>query len=234
MAEGLQGALLAKSCQCWCLLPMRRSFPITQCCTLGFQAPPSHPHGHHPRRRWASLQHWHHCWVPLVGLGDPGLGGACAQEGGELTGLMFSRLGLALTCDPGDRKDVANTSSLRADSTLWEEVRAHTAFQPRWCCFQQQFNISLITQARIQALVKQKLRKNLLTKADVLSRDPYVCCPSPASGLSLFSGRVQVPPSQGPKCLSKELSRTMWVPAQGLSALGSMPRGGEWHQHHLG
>ncbi|KAM9531621.1 uncharacterized protein ACIB01_014105 [Guaruba guarouba] len=106
---------------------------------------------------------------PLSGWGALGPGGACAQEGGELTALMFSRLSLALACDPGDRKDAANTSSPGAGPTLWEEVRARTAFQPRWCCFQQQFNISPITQARLQALVKQKLRKNLLTKADVLS-----------------------------------------------------------------
>lgn len=41
------------------------------------------------------------------------------------------------------------------------------AFPPRWCRFQQQFNISLITQAEFQALLKKI--KHLLIKVDVLS-----------------------------------------------------------------
>lgn len=45
------------------------------------------------------------------------------------------------------------------------------AFPPHWCRFQQQFNISLITQAEFQALLKKK-KKNKASadkKVDVLS-----------------------------------------------------------------
>jgi len=40
-----------------------------------------------------------------------GVAGACAQEGGELRGLIFSRLPSALTCDPRYRKDAASALS---------------------------------------------------------------------------------------------------------------------------
>lgn len=40
------------------------------------------------------------------------------------------------------------------------------AFPPHWCRFQQQFNISLITQAEFQALLKKI--KHLLVEVDVL------------------------------------------------------------------
>lgn len=56
-------------------------------------------------------------WSPQLakpGSGTAGTAGACAQEGGELTGLIFSRLHSALTCDPRYRKDAANASSPRA------------------------------------------------------------------------------------------------------------------------
>lgn len=62
----------------------------------------------------ASSGHWHCCQVTPAGnagSGTSGRAGACAQEGGELTGLIFSRLRLALTCDPRYRKDAANASS---------------------------------------------------------------------------------------------------------------------------
>lgn len=47
----------------------------------------------------------------VPGVGTTGMAGACAQEGGELTGLIFSRLRSALTCDPRYRKDAASASS---------------------------------------------------------------------------------------------------------------------------
>ena len=64
--------------------------------------------GGHPSRRW------HRYLVTPAGRpgsGTTGTAGACAQEGGELTGLIFSRLRSALTCDPRYRKDAANVSS---------------------------------------------------------------------------------------------------------------------------
>lgn len=62
----------------------------------------------------ASSWPWHCCQVPpagRAGWGSLGRAGACAEEGGELTGLIFSRLRWALTCDPRYRKDAANASS---------------------------------------------------------------------------------------------------------------------------
>lgn len=91
------------------------SISFTQGCTAGVRAPPSRSGGDHAVPSDPSIPpaaaalparpSWQ------ARLGDRGTAGACAQQGGELTGLIFSRLRLALTCDPHYRKDAANAMS---------------------------------------------------------------------------------------------------------------------------
>lgn len=112
------------------------------------------------------------------------------------------------------------------------------AFPPRWCCFPQQFNTSLITQAKIQA----PLKKNKEASADKSTRPqlkpPQCGCArlAPRHGwpvLPIASTRpVLVPwqgacsPSQGRDALPERRAGTWGLPAQGLSPLGSVPSGG--------
>lgn len=111
LAEGLQGTLPATSCQGGSFFPWESPsscpsdvrwgskllHPAPAAGTpVGTTAVPRG--GGHPSRHWP-------------GSGTTGTAGACAQRGGELTGLIFSRLHSALTCDPRYRKDAASALS---------------------------------------------------------------------------------------------------------------------------
>lgn len=96
------------------------------------------------------------------------------------------------------------------------------AFPPHWCRFQQQFNISLITQAEFQAPLKKNKASADKSRCPQLKSPVWVCVAGPTLQLSLANSRLVL----WQDALLERTGGPWGLPVWGLSLPGSVPSAG--------